>query len=219
MQHGAASSGKFSTPAKHRKGRPSKVLDDFDVCAIRQKVHFFYTVKKEVPTIGKLLAQLKEDIDYDGSREHLRKLLKKIGFLYKKCKTNRQALIEKPVIAHKRKRYLKIIMDHTNLPEELQKDIIYLDESYIHSSYKLKKCWQSLETQGFTTDISKGKRWIIVHAGTAKGFVPNALLIFSGVNKQDYHSEMNQHNFTKWVKEKLIPNVTEPSIIVMDNGF
>lgn len=92
----------------------------------KTKGSFFYTVKKEVPTIGKLLAQLKEDIDYDGSREHLRKLLKKIGFLYKKCKTNRQALIEKPVIAHKRERYLKIIMDNRNLPEELQKDINYM---------------------------------------------------------------------------------------------
>lgn len=145
--------------------------------------------------------------------------LKKIGLRYKKCKTNRQALIEKPIIAHKREKYLRLIMENRNLPEDLQRDIIYLDESYIHSSYKLKKCWQSIETEGLTTDISKGKRWIIVHAGNEKGFVPNALLLFSGVNKQeDYHSEMNCHNFTKWVTEKLMPNITEPSIIVMDNA-
>lgn len=216
---GTTNGGKFSTPAKHRKGRPAKKLDDFDICAIRQKVHFFYTVKKEVPTLGKLLAEIKKDIGYDGSREHLRKLLKTIGFQYKKCKTNRQALIEKPNIAYKREVYLEAIIANRNLPEELQKNIIYLDESYIHSSYKLKKCWQSIQTEGLITDISKGKRWIIVHAGNEKGFVPNALLIFSGVNKQeDYHSEMNRHNFNKWVMEKLIPNITEPSIIVMDNA-
>lgn len=88
-------------------------------------------------------------------------------------------------------------MENRNLPEELQKDIIYLDESYIHSSYKVKRCWQSKETVGVTQDISKGKRWIIVHAGSEKGFVPNALLMFSGNNKQeDYHSEMNKYNFT-----------------------
>lgn len=79
-------------------------------------------------------------------------------------------------------------------------------------------CWQSVETEGVYTDISKGKRWIIVHAGNEKGFVPNALS-FSGMNKQeDYHSELNKINFTKWVTEKLIPNIAEPSIIVMDNA-
>ncbi|KAL0879226.1 hypothetical protein ABMA27_003009 [Loxostege sticticalis] len=142
-----------------------------------------------------------------------------MGFSFKKCKTNRHALIEKSNIAHKRECYLHEIMKNRDLPEELQKDIIYLDESYIHSSYKVKKCWQSIETAGILTDISKGKRWILIHAGSEKGFVPNALVVFSGVNKQeDYHSEMNQKNFTKWVTEKLIPNITEPSIIVMDNA-
>lgn len=29
---------------------------------------------------------------------------------------------------------------------------------------------------------------------------------------------MNAHKFTKWVKEKLIPNLHDPSIIVMDNA-
>lgn len=172
-----------------------------------------------MPTLAKLLALLREDIDFDGSREHLRRLLKAIGFKYKRCKSNRQALLEKPNIAAKRETYLKVIMENRNLPDELQKDIVYLDESYIHSSYKIKKCWQSIDSIGVTEDISKGKRWILIHAGTENGFVPNALLMFSGTNKQeDYHSEMNQQNFTKWVNEKLIPNLKEPAIIVMDNA-
>ncbi|CAH2105950.1 unnamed protein product [Euphydryas editha] len=29
---------------------------------------------------------------------------------------------------------------------------------------------------------------------------------------------MNAHNFTKWITEKLIPNLHEPSIIVFDNA-
>lgn len=216
---GHRNEGIFGTPAKHRKGRPTKALDDFDKCAVRQKIQFFYTVKKQVPTLAKLLAVLKEDVGFDGSREHLRRLLKTIGFKYKRCQANRAALLEKPIIASKREKYLKVIMDNRNLPEQLQKQIIYLDESYIHSSYKIKKCWQSIDTVGVTADVSKGKRWILVHAGTENGFIPNAMLIFSGTNKQeDYHSEMNQHNFTKWMVEKLIPNLNEASIIVMDNA-
>lgn len=40
--------GKFETPGKHRKGRPKKEMDDFNICALRQKIQFFYTVQKEV---------------------------------------------------------------------------------------------------------------------------------------------------------------------------
>lgn len=216
---GSKNKGKFSTPAKHRKGRPRKELDDFDQCAIRQKVHYFYSVKKEVPTLNKILAMAREDLGFNGSRAHLHKILISIGFKYKKCKSNRKALMENTNICIKREKYLKVIMDNRNLPEELQKDIIYLDESYIHSSYKLKKCWQSIGMEGVIQDISKGKRWILINAGSEKGFVPNSLLIFTGTNKQeDYHSEMNRTNFTKWVTEKLIPNLEYPSIIVMDNA-
>ncbi|RVE45425.1 hypothetical protein evm_009943 [Chilo suppressalis] len=34
----------------------------------------------------------------------------------------------------------------------------------------------------------------------------------------DYHSEMNKNNFSKWVKEKLIPNLPPAFIVVMDNA-
>lgn len=64
-----------------------------------------------------------------------------------------------------------------------------------------------------------GKRHIIVHAGSEKGFVPNALLVFSTKSKHaDYHDDMNHENFIKWLQEKLIPNLTEPSVVVMDNA-
>ncbi|KAJ0184140.1 hypothetical protein K1T71_000563 [Dendrolimus kikuchii] len=173
----------------------------------------------QVPTLRKLQVIARTDLDFDCSLEVLRKILKAIGFTHKKCQNNRKALIEQSHIAAKREEYLAIVKKNRDLPEESRKDIIYLDESYIHSSYKVTKCWQSLNIKGFTKDISKGKRYIIVHAGSEKGFVPNCLLIFTGKNKlEDYHSEMNGHNFTKWVKEKLIPNLHEPSIIVMDNA-
>ncbi|XP_048480450.1 uncharacterized protein LOC119691614 [Plutella xylostella] len=219
VDEGFKNNGKFETPGKHRRGRPKKEMDNFDICALRQKIQFFYTVQKEVPTLRKLQVIAKTDLDFDCSLEVLRKILKAIGFTYKKCQNNRKALIEQTHIAAKREEYLAIIKKNRDLPEELKKDIIYLDESYIHSSYKVTKCWQSLNIEGVTKDISKGKRYIIVHAGSEKGSVPNCLLIFTGNNKlEDYHSEMNAHNFTKWIEEKLIPNLHEPSIVVMDNA-
>ncbi|XP_026736219.1 uncharacterized protein LOC113499852 isoform X2 [Trichoplusia ni] len=34
----------------------------------------------------------------------------------------------------------------------------------------------------------------------------------------DYHDQMNAENFTKWLTEKLLPNIPINSIIVMDNA-
>ncbi|CAK1604635.1 unnamed protein product [Parnassius mnemosyne] len=92
---------KFVTPGKHRQGQTKKQIDDFDLCVIRQKVIFFYKVQKKVPTLRKLLAVIREE-NFVRSDEFLRQILNSTGFKFKKCPTNRQALIEKPVIASKR---------------------------------------------------------------------------------------------------------------------
>ncbi|XP_073959757.1 uncharacterized protein [Choristoneura fumiferana] len=94
-----------------------------------------------------------------------------------------------------------------------------MDETYVHLNYRVKKSWQGPSTSGVSEKISPGKRYIVVHAGSENGFVPNALLVFSTKSKMaDYHHDMNSENFTKWLKEKLIPNLSVPSVIVMDNA-
>jgi hypothetical protein len=58
-----------------------------------------------------------------------------------------------------------------------------------------------------------------VHAGTEKGFIPGALLIFkSNQTTEDYHKEMNSDNYLRWVQEKLIPNLPQNSVFVIDNA-
>lgn len=72
---------------------------------------------------------------------------------------------------------------------------------------------------GVLEPISKGQRFIIVHAGSNQGFVENACLVFKSQTKSgDYHDDMNHTNFKKWVLEKLAPNLNEPSLIIMDNA-
>lgn len=72
---------------------------------------------------------------------------------------------------------------------------------------------------GVLEPISKGQRFIIVHAGGNQGFVENACLVFKSQTKSgDYHDDMNHTNFKKWVLEKLAPNLNEPSLIIMDNA-
>lgn len=62
-------------------------------------------------------------------------------------------------------------------------------------------------------------RFIILHAGNENGFIPGAELIFASKSQSgDYHGEMNQENFLKWFQEQLMPSLTQPSAIVLDNA-
>lgn len=96
---------------------------------------------------------------------------------------------------------------------------LFTQTKHVHQNYKTKKSWQGPSTQGVFESISPGKRFIIVHAGSEHGFVPYALLTFSTKSlKADYHHDMNASNFNKWLREKLVPNLNEPSVIVTDNA-
>ena len=62
---------------------------------------------------------------------------------------------------------------------------------------------------------------IVVHAGGTDGFIPGGLLTFKGGSfTGDYHDEMNSENFTRsrWLREQLIPNLSEKSVLVLDNA-
>lgn len=212
----ASTSKKIVTPGKSRP-HPKKInLDDFDLCAIRQKIHQFYIVKKELPTLNKLRVVLKEDIDFQGSITTLHRILHSIGFKYKRCQSKRKILMERHDITAWRGRYLQKMRKNRTVDK---RPVVFLDETYIHNTYHAKSCWQNEEEPGLFTSESAGKRWIIAHAGSENGFIKDSLLIFKSQSKSsDYHDDMNSTNFRKWMTEKLIPNLPERSLVVMDNA-
>jgi transposase len=216
IKEGQQSSGLFSTPGKKRPHLATvSNLDSFDLQTIRNKVNEFYIVKKQIPTLRTLLANLKENMGFVGCRETLRKILLSNGFEFKQNKNERSVLIERYDIAAWRQKFLRTIA----AKRADNKPIIYTDETYVHQNYKPKKSWQGPSTSGVIENISSGKRFIIVHAGSENGFVPNALLTFSTKStKADYHHDMNSTNFNRWLQEKLIPNLSGPSVIVFDNA-
>lgn len=191
--------------------------DDFDKVAIRNLINSFYLVRNEAPTIVKLLNELRQSIQFDGGYETLRKIIHDMGFSFKKNIEERTILMEKDHIAAARHKYIRKITEYRNMPLDERKPIVYLDETYIHVNYKPTKSWQdpsTASTSKMVTNISKGKRYVIVHAGSESGFVDNAFLIFGSKSKSaDYHDDMNSTNFSKWVQEKLLPNLNKPSII------
>lgn len=211
-----ASSSKIVTPGKNRNRKSSNSeIDDFDKCAIRHMIHSFYVVKKEIPTINKLWLELKSDIDFKFSRTTLRRVLKSMGYKYKKCQSKRKVLMERSDIAAWRAKFVLRMRKNRNE----KRPVIYLDETYIHATYHLQKCWQSTEEPGLLTSDSTGARWIIAHAGGKTGFVNNGLLLFKSKTKSsDYHDDMNASNFMRWMTEKVIPNLPSNCIVVMDNA-
>lgn len=210
----AGPSKKLSTPKKKKAGTLVKV-DDFDRQVIRNVIQDFYLVRKQVPTAPKLLAAIKEKIEFPYKLTSLRRLLKQMGFKWKKSQAKRKVLIERPSIVAWRSKYLKAMKFH----RQENRTIVYLDETWVDNNLTFKKCWQSDDIPGVLTDTSSTNRLIVVSAGSANGFVKGAELIFkAGQASGDYHGQMNSENYEKWVREKLIPNLPPRSVLVLDNA-
>lgn len=206
----------FSTPNKVRKRKKTKTdLDDFDLGVVRRTVNDFHRQHGERPTLSSLLPVLRENSDFKGSKWALSKILRRLGFRWKKSTSNRKLLVENFDIRELRLKYLKKLYEYRNA----KRPIVYMDETYVHSSHTKPNAWTDGSTSGLKTPANKGQRLIIVHAGSEDGFVNNALLTFrSGKKSGDYHDDMNYENYEKWVKTKLLPNLKEKSVVVIDNA-
>lgn len=211
---------KLSTPGKKRRPKSNRIqLDSFDMCALRNIVDSFYTVRKEIPTLNKILSLAKRDLNFQGEKTYLRQVLvDKLGYKFKKCKDTRHFLVQKPDIRAWRARYLRRLKENDNLGSE-KRPVIYIDETWIHSHYTVSKCWQNSTDASIRKNHSPGQRWVIVHAGGENGFIKGAELLYKcKSNIGDYHHEMDTTNFKKWLIEKLIPNLPPNSIVVLDNA-
>ena len=58
------------------------------------------------------------------------------------------------------------------------------------------------------------------HFDNNQGFLPGCQLLFKSISTdgRDYHTEMNGVIFEDWLKNKLLPALPEPSLIIMDNA-
>ncbi|XP_063215599.1 uncharacterized protein LOC134527137 [Bacillus rossius redtenbacheri] len=155
-------------------------------------------------------------IAWQWSERSLRRILHGMGFVWKKCQKKRSLLIERSDIVMWRSKYLT---EMRQLRKEGHK-IFYFDESWIDTNLTMNKCWQKTDSvKGILTPGNASNRLIIVHIGSANGFLDNALLVFkAGAASGDYHGQMNAENFEKWLVEKVIPNLPPASVIVMDNA-
>ena len=96
----------FSSPAKRYKmDRKKIVMHDFDTEALRRAVHEFYSEKK-YPTMDSLLSTVKEKGIFSGEDTTLWRVMRKMGFKYKKVNDKRY-IYEQPSIIVWRHEYLR----------------------------------------------------------------------------------------------------------------
>ncbi|KAH6948087.1 hypothetical protein HPB50_022812 [Hyalomma asiaticum] len=127
-------------PPKRRscgKGRDrTKKLDDFDLSVLRRVVHGFFE-KGEIPTIAKVVQRFKEDETLPTvSTRTMQRMLKKLGFRYKKRSRN-ALVIEATHIVQSRRRYLRQIA-------ELRRQgraIFFTDETWVNAGHTRSRVW------------------------------------------------------------------------------
>lgn len=200
-----------------RKPNPKTNLDQFEEEIIRKTIYTFADIYKRLPTIKCVFDKLKRTsgIDFDGKLSLFRRVVCKLRFHWGKTSDNRKTLMKKTDIRMKRVDFLRKMKMYRSEGS----NIIYTGETYLHSRLIMSRSWDDGKYFCVKAPVAKGQRWIIVHAGGEKGFVQNHLLIFkSGLKTGNYHDEINHINYTKWLNEKLIPNLLKNSVIVVDNA-
>jgi len=151
----------------------------------------------------------------------LARTLNRWGFEFGKG-TRSQHLKEKDHVIAARQRYLRKMRNNRRQGSDANtiRPEIYLDESYVNKNHSNDFIWYSGEDGPWVQKpTGKGERLIIINAITKSGWVPGAKLIFKSTKKTgDYHGQMNLELFRKWFLEKLLPNIPENSLIIMDNA-
>ena len=218
-------------PAEKRKrGRKPLVIDDFDQKALSRLVLSFYTRSPpQLPTLDLITEEAKEIPGFPQvSRSTIRKILMSQGFVYKQRSKKMNVFQREDIVAH-RHRYLHAIQKYRD--EGFQ--IYYQDETWVNANHTREYIWKyqdqllkGLEAEygaaiqnGLKVPCGSGKRLIVNHIGSSAGFVNNCQMVFKGEKgTADYHGEMNHFVFEEWWMTKVLPNVCNRSVIVIDNA-
>ncbi|XP_060839202.1 uncharacterized protein LOC132920662 [Rhopalosiphum padi] len=184
-------------------------IDNFEKCAIRQKIHSFW-FRHEIPTSKNILLAINADPNLPSIQfSSLKTLLKDLNFEYTRWNRNNCALTERKDIVLWRRKYLEDIRRY----REEGRTIYYLEETWVNIGEYSHK-----EFLGDREQSSKSKRLIAVHIGSAKGFVEGGLLCFEPKNNMaSYHDNMNGDIYYDWFRG-ILPLLEENSVIIMDNA-
>lgn len=201
------------------KGRPSHVLGGALETHTREYIRRANRNGQHITleTIREFIESQSPGADFHLAT--LARTLDRWGFSFGKG-TRTQHLKEKDNIIAARRRYLRKIRSNRSKNESERRPEVYLDESYVNKNHSNDLTWYSDEDGSWIQKpTGKGERLIIMDAITIDGWVTGSRVVFKSTKKTgDYHGQMNWDLFSKWFKERLLPNIPPKSLIVMDNA-
>lgn len=208
----------FDEKDKVFRGRPQRVLSDSTQTIVRDYIR---KANKEGAYITlEMLCQYLEEVvpEQEFSIRTLGRALDRWGFTFGKG-VRSQRFKEKDHVVVARQRYLRRKIANRKGKSTIRPEV-YLDESYVNKNHSNDFVWY-YDDDGpwIQKPTGKGERLIIMNAITKGGWAPGAKVVFKSTRKTgDYHGQMNQEMFTKWFREKLLPNIPAGSLIIMDNA-
>ena len=201
-----------------KRGRPAYALESGIEPVVRQ---FIRKANKEGAQVNIEIIRnfMRDELHCDVAHTTLWRALQRWGFEFGKGIRSAQ-LKESDRIVIMRRQYLRSKRSNRDDKGWPTQSEVYLDESYINKNHSNDNTWY-FEEDGLIIGkpTGKGERLIIVDAITSDGWVPGARLVFKAVKTTgDYHTNMNWDNFSDWFKVKLLKNIPENSLIIMDNA-
>lgn len=204
---------------QNRKVRSDKgcirKVPSWEVDIIRRTVYNMYK-QGEVATLDSLQRKLKDNTEIQAGRTTIWRTLRQNGFHFGTI-NKRRAIMESPRIQKLRHEYLIKIKQF----RDEGRFICYLDETWYDTHDTVKKGWVD-NSQDCLLDVppSRGKRIIILHAGSDSGWVGQVLLSAKNIKNcsVDYHEDMTAQLFEEWFQKDLLPVLPERSVIVIDNA-
>ena len=137
-----------------------------------------------------LLSVLREKGLFRGHSTTLWKLLRRIGFTYKKVQDKRY-VYEQPRIIEWRHKYLRRM--RKNRSEN--RPVVFPDETWVNTHDGRERTWVEVDQEtggtkgGVRKPSWKGTPLIILHAGSCKGWINGAELVFQSKKSGDYHDK------------------------------
>lgn len=201
-----------------QRGRPTYSVEDGIEPLVRRFIRRANSDGDQV-NIEIIRNFMRDELHCDVAHTTLWRALQRWGFEFGKGIRSAQ-LKESERVVIMRRQYLRLKRSNREDKGQTDRPEVYLDESYINKNHSNDNTWY-FEEDGIIIGkpTGKGDRLIIVDAITKDGWVPNARLVFKASKKTgDYHANMNWDNFSEWFQEKLLKNIPENSLIIMDNA-
>jgi transposase len=177
-----------------------------------------------------------DKVAFQSAYRNVRRWLSSFG--YQRGKRNN--IVPNQANIAKRHYYLRQFFDNRAAPKETRLREVYTDESYIHEHYHrlTDSLWDPNDDQDlqFGKDKHKGRRYCFCAAiqgpdprvdmpaipGEMANLVEGSVWAFcpqkKGDHHGDYHKVFNGTNYVQWFRNQLLPNLHQPSMIMLDNA-